>query len=96
MRGSSKRTLEEAAAHEESDDDDYDDHARGPAKARSRTKQARQPVRKRARRTYGGSDIDSDGEELDSDEDSFQDDFDDDEPETNEKGRPLRKAVKKQ
>lgn len=95
MRGSSKRTLEEAAAHEESDDDDYDDHARGPAKARSRTKQARQPVRKRARRTYGGSDIDSDGEELDSDEDSFQDDFDDDEPETNEKGRPLRKAVKK-
>lgn len=95
MRGS-KRTLEEIVAHEESDDDDYDDHAPGPSKSRSsRTKQARAPVRKKPRRVYGGSDIDSDGEELDSDEDSFQEDSDDDDIETNERGRPVRKSAKK-
>jgi len=93
---SAKRTLEEIIAHEDSDDDDYDDRAPGPSKSRSsRAKQNRAPVRKKPRRRYSGSDIESDGEDLDSEEDSFQEDSDEDEIETNERGRPVRKTAKK-
>ncbi|KAK5052586.1 hypothetical protein LTR84_002451 [Exophiala bonariae] len=99
MARGSKRTLEEIANHEESDDDDYDDHARSPAK-KSRSSKNKQPrasgnPHKKPRREYGDSDIDSDDDDLVPDDSASEDDFEDDEPETNENGRPMRRTAKK-
>ncbi|EXJ88161.1 hypothetical protein A1O1_05089 [Capronia coronata CBS 617.96] len=93
-----KRTLEDVVNQEDSADEDYDDRAPGPSKARSsRSRKHRgAPARKKQRRGYRGSDIETDEEDVLSDEEqSFDDDIDDDEVETNERGRPVRKTTKK-
>ncbi|KIY03355.1 uncharacterized protein Z520_00046 [Fonsecaea multimorphosa CBS 102226] len=92
----SKRSLEEVVNYEDSDDEDYDDRAAGPSKSRSAKSRRRgAPVRKKRRRGYNGSDVDSDSDEVVSDEeDSFSDEEDDDDIETNAIGRPVRRAAK--
>ncbi|KIW92116.1 uncharacterized protein Z519_07100 [Cladophialophora bantiana CBS 173.52] len=94
MRGS-KRTIEEAVNYEDSDDEDYDDRAAGPSKSRSAKSRRRgAPVRKKQRRGYRGSDVDSDSDEIVSDdEDSFSDE-EEEQIETNAIGRPVRRAAK--
>lgn len=94
-----KRSLKEIVDQEDSADEDYDDRAQGPQRPRlSRSKQQGAPARKKQRRGYRGSDVDSDGGELLSDDESSFDDNDDeeDEIETNERGRPVRKSAKKE
>ena len=95
-RGSHKRTIEEAANFEASDDDDYDDKAPRESKSR-RTKSSHhgRPAKKK-RRTH----LDDDSELEDSDveesaEDSYaQSEHEDEAVETNEHGRPVRRATK--
>ncbi|KIW16999.1 hypothetical protein PV08_04190 [Exophiala spinifera] len=96
-RNSNKRTLEEVAMAEDPDDDDYDDHAPRPSRTRpSKSRRTGPPARKKQKRGYRGSDIDTDGEEVSSDEESFEDEeSEEEEVETNERGRPVRKSVKK-
>ncbi|KIX01800.1 uncharacterized protein Z518_09527 [Rhinocladiella mackenziei CBS 650.93] len=93
----SKRTLEEIAMQEDSDDEDYDDKAPGPSRSRAtRSRRHSAPARKKRRRGYKGSDVDSDDDELLSDEeDSFDDGSEEEEIETNERGRPVRQSTKK-
>lgn len=92
-----KRTLEEIAAAEDSNDEDYDDRAPGPS--RSRAHRSRRPdhhVRKKQRRGgYRGSDVDSDDEEIESDEEESYNETSDEDVERNEKGRPVRRSTKK-
>ena len=88
-----KRTLEEIANAEDSDDVDYDDKAsRGPRRSR---KKARLGKKVRRQRRYGhDSDISDDDDDIDE-EDSFSEaSHESEEVETNEKGRPVRRAVK--
>jgi len=96
---SAKRTIEEIVMQEDSNDEDYDDRAPGPSRSRAaRSRRQDRPARKRQRRGYRGSDVDSDDEEIVSDDEeaSFTDESDEEEPvETNERGRPVRKAAKK-
>lgn len=82
---------------EDSDDEDYDDNAPGPSSKSRHTKHRQRgaPVRKKQRRGYRGSDVDSDDEDLVSDEDDSFSDESEEEVETNERGRPVRKSVKK-
>ncbi|KAJ9615621.1 TAT-binding protein-like protein 7, AAA ATPase [Cladophialophora chaetospira] len=95
---SSKRSLEELAQADDSNDEDYDDRAPGasrPKPSRSR-RQPGAPPRKKQRKGYGGSDIESDSDAVASDDDSFDEDDEDEPPvEINEAtGRPVRRAVK--
>ena len=96
-RGSAKRSLEEIIDAEDPSDDDYDDQA--PAASRSRAGKSRRkrdaPARKKQRRNYG-SGIESDSNDLESDEEASFDEAEEDEPiETNPAtGRPVRNAVK--
>ena len=93
-----KKTLEEVAQAEDSNDDDYDDKAPGPSKKvhSSRTRRRDKPTKKRRPR-YLGSDVESDDDNLDSDDEVSLEssDQEEEEIETNEKGRPVRRAVKK-
>jgi ATPase family AAA domain-containing protein 2 len=94
----SKRTFEEAANFEESDDEDYDDKAPRDSKSRRNKPSHRgRPARKK-RRAHDDDDDDSDlgdTNEEESAEDSFAESEQDEEPvETNEHGRPVRKAAK--
>ncbi|KIV85768.1 hypothetical protein PV11_01427 [Exophiala sideris] len=96
--GASKRTLEEIAQQEDPDDDDYDDRAPGPSSKprHHKSRGSGPPARKKQRRAkYGGSDVDSDDEELVSESESFEEEDSEDEVETNEKGRPVRRSAKK-
>ena len=98
-KNSSRRTLEEIINYDDSDDEDYDNKAPGPSKPRpSRSKRSVDQVsrNKQKIRKYRGSDIETDDGELESDDDeaSFGDESDE-EVETNEKGRPVRKSAKK-
>lgn len=98
MRGSKNKTLEEIAQAEDSDDFDYDDSAPGPSKPRhTRPRGPQKSARKKQRRgAYRGSDVDSDGEDLVSDDsESFGGEDEDEEIETNENGRPLRRSAQK-
>jgi ATPase family AAA domain-containing protein 2 len=92
----SKRTIEEVAAAEDSNDEDYDDKQAGPSPSRRRTARSRtqnRPAKKKKRTGYDGSDIDSDDEEpLSDDSEGYS--SEDEPPETNEKGRPIRRAKK--
>ena len=94
-----KTTLEEAVQFEDSNDDDYDDKAPGPSKKirSSRSRRRGEKPAKKKRTKYRGSDVESDEEEIDSDEDVSMEssELEDEEIETNEKGRPVRRAVKK-
>ncbi|KAL6249108.1 TAT-binding protein-like protein 7, AAA ATPase [Rhinocladiella similis] len=92
-----KRTLEEVAMAEDPEDYDYDDRAARPSRPRpSKSRRAGPPARKKQRRGYRGSDIDTDGEEVSSDEDSFaEEESAEEEVEKNERGRPVRKSAKK-
>lgn len=99
-RGSANKTLEEIAMADDSEDEDYDNKA--PATSDSRPKRSRKGGEPRIRKNrravrYGGSDIDDDDEDpLDDDEDeSFSEKSAEEEVETNDKGRPVRKSVKK-
>ncbi|KAK5275761.1 TAT-binding protein-like protein 7, AAA ATPase, partial [Exophiala xenobiotica] len=96
-RNANKRSLEELVQAEDPNDDDYDDHASGPSKARtSKPRRSGPPARKKQRRGYQGSEIDSDDEQVSSNEESFDEEgSEDEEVETNEKGRPVRKTAKK-
>ena len=95
----SKRTFEEAANMEESDDYDYDDKAPGTSKARSTKSSHRSRPAKRRRRAQEdeeGEDSeldDSDDEELAEDSDA-EFEHEEERVETNEHGRPVRKATK--
>jgi SpoVK/Ycf46/Vps4 family AAA+-type ATPase len=93
-----QRTLEEHAQAEDENDDDYDDRAPGPAKKfrGSRSRRGEKSSKKRRLR-YGGSDVESDDNDLDSDDEVSLEssDQEEEEIETNEKGRPVRRAVKK-
>ena len=101
------KTLEEIAQAEDSNDEDYDDAAPGPSsKSKSRSRSSRhqykdRSVRRKKVRKYRGSDIEADD---DDDEDEDDDESDggawtqesgEDEIETNEKGRPMRRNAKK-
>ncbi|ETI25778.1 hypothetical protein G647_02552 [Cladophialophora carrionii CBS 160.54] len=94
-----KRSLEDIVNAEDSQDEDYDDRAQ----AASRTKPTRSrrhggaPPRKKQRKGYGGSDIDSDSDVVESDDEaSFDEDEEDAPVETNPAtGRPVRSAAKK-
>lgn len=93
-----KRTLEEVAQAEEPNDDDYDDRAPGPSKkARNSRSRRRDKPQKKKRTKYRGSDVDSDEEELDSDDEVSieSSEAEEEKVETNENGRPVRRAVKK-
>ncbi|RMZ91465.1 hypothetical protein DV736_g1301, partial [Chaetothyriales sp. CBS 134916] len=98
------RTLEEIAQAEDSNDEDYDDQAPGPStKAKSHSKRSRhhdRPVqqKKKGWRKYRGSDIESDDDEDEEDSEdggAWTAESEDDEVETNDNGRPLRRAAKK-
>ncbi|RMZ83452.1 hypothetical protein DV737_g1579, partial [Chaetothyriales sp. CBS 132003] len=97
------RTLEEIAQAEDSNDEDYDDHAPGPStKPKSRSRRSRHHDRpaqkKRSSRKYRGSDIESDDDDNDEDSEdggAWTAESEDEEVETNDKGRPLRRAAKK-
>jgi SpoVK/Ycf46/Vps4 family AAA+-type ATPase len=93
-----QRTLEEHAQAEDENDDDYDDRAPGPAKkVRGSRSRRREKPSKKKRTKYGGSDVESDENDLDSDDEVSLESSDQEEEaiETNEKGRPVRRAVKK-
>ncbi|KAK5458409.1 TAT-binding protein-like protein 7, AAA ATPase [Exophiala xenobiotica] len=96
-RNANKRSLEELVQAEDPNDDDYDDHASGPSKARTtKSRRSGPPARKKQRRGYEGSEIDSDDEQVSSNEESFDEEgSEDEEIETNERGRPVRKTAKK-
>lgn len=96
-RSANKRSLEELVQAEDPDDDDYDDHASGPSKARTtKSRRSGPPARKKQRRGYRGSEIDSDDEQVSSNDESFdEEESEDEEVETNERGRPVRKTAKK-
>lgn len=93
-----QRTLEEHAQAEDENDDDYDDRAPGPAKKirGSRFRRRGKPIKKKRTR-YGGSDVESDENDLDSDDEVSLEssDQEEEEVETNDKGRPVRRAVRK-
>lgn len=91
----SKRTFEEAANFEESDDEDYNDKAPRESKTR-RTKSSHRgrPAKKKRRAHDDDSDV-LDTDEEESAEDEFVESEQEEEPvETNEHGRPVRKAAK--
>ncbi|KAJ4575658.1 TAT-binding protein-like protein 7, AAA ATPase [Exophiala dermatitidis] len=98
MPSYNKRSLDIAdiVNQEDSADEDYDDRAPGPSKSRSSRsrKQRGAPARKKRRRGYRGSDIDSEDDDIVSDEEDSFDDADD-HVETNERGRPVRQTTKK-
>ena len=98
-RGRPSPTLEQIAQQEDSNDDDYDDRAPGPAKGKParRSRGTSSVVRKKIKRgTYGGSDIESDDEEIDSDDDGPSSHEASEEPVTRtETGRPARSSAKK-
>jgi hypothetical protein len=92
----SKRTFEEAANFEESDDEDYDDKAPRESKIRRTKSSHRGKPAKKKRRAHAddGSELE-DTDEEESAEASFVESEQDEEPvETNEHGRPVRKAAK--
>ncbi|KPI44821.1 Tat-binding-like protein [Cyphellophora attinorum] len=95
MRGTRNKTLEEIAQAEDSNDDDYDDAAPGPSKHRHSRRGAPKGVRRKPWRGYKGSDVDSDSEEVLSDDSGSFGESEDEEVETNENGRPVRNSVKK-
>ncbi|KAL9112001.1 MAG: hypothetical protein Q9227_003621 [Pyrenula ochraceoflavens] len=92
-------TWEEIAQAEDPDDDDYDNRAPAPSasKSRKRRKHGNHKVaRKRQKRGYADSDSGvTDGSSDIEDETSEESASDlSPEPETNERGRPVRKTVK--
>ena len=94
------RTLEEIAQYDDPEDVDYDNAAPGSARPRlSRPKRGgEKSIRKKQKRVkYRGSDIESDEEDVESDDEeaSFAEETEEEEIETNEKGRPIRKTAKK-
>lgn len=94
----SKRPLEDIVNQEDSADEDYDDRAPRPSKSRSSRarKNHGAPARKKQRRNYKGSDIESDDDDALSDDDEALDEgLSDPSVETNEKGRPVRSVTKK-
>lgn len=96
-----ERTLEEIAQQEDSDDEDYNDAAPGPSKPKHSRKSrgTSKLVRKKVKRGgYRGSDVDSDSNEIASDDEegSFEEDSAEEEAETNPAtGRPMRRTAKK-
>ena len=92
----SKRTFEEAANFEASDDEDYDDKAPRESRTR-RTKSSHhgRPAKKRRREHEDDDSELGDSDEEESAEDSYVESGQEEEPvETNEHGRPVRKATK--
>lgn len=88
-----KRTLEEIANADDSDDTDYDDRSAVPSRRHKRAKMGKKPSRRR--RAYGSGSDDIESDEDDISEESFNENSEgSEEVETNEKGRPLRRAVK--
>ena len=99
-KGRSGRTLEEIAQYDDSDDEDYDNAGSGPSKPRTTRpkRSAEKSARKQKKqRRYKGSDIESDDEDVESDEEeeSYGEESVEEEVETNERGRPVRKTAKK-
>jgi ATPase family AAA domain-containing protein 2 len=93
-----KRTLEEVAQAEDSNDDDYDDRAPGLSKkARSSRSRRREKPQKKKRTRYRGSEVESDEDDLDSEDEVSMEssEAEEEKVETNENGRPVRRAVKK-
>ena len=94
-RDLSERDLQQIVAHDDSNDEDYDD-ADPPIRSRSQIKRKRGtsavPRKKPRRAGYRGSDVSDDDEEASEEEEWTQ--SSDDQIETNEKGRPVRTAVK--
>ncbi|RMZ79383.1 hypothetical protein DV738_g3385, partial [Chaetothyriales sp. CBS 135597] len=97
------RTLAEIALADNSSDEDYDDHVpEASAKTKSRSKRSRhhdRPAQKKKRsRKYRGSDIESDNDEDENDSEddgAWTAESEDEQIETNDNGRPLRRAAKK-
>lgn len=97
-RGLTDNDLAAVAAAEDSNDDDYDDRqpARSPRKQKSRRGGSSLPKKKSRRAGYRGSDISDDEDDDDiSEQLEWTGESDQEEPETNERGRPVRKAVQK-
>jgi hypothetical protein len=91
----SKRTFEEAANFEESDDEDYDDKAPRESKTRRTKSSRRGRPAKRRRRAHDDDDSELGDTDEDSAEESFVESEQEEEPvETNEHGRPVRRAAK--
>jgi hypothetical protein len=91
----SKRTFEEAANFEESDDEDYDDKAPRESKTRRTKSSNRGRPAKKKRRALDDDDSELGDTDEDSAEESFVESEQEEEPvETNEHGRPVRKAAK--
>jgi ATPase family AAA domain-containing protein 2 len=91
----SKRTFEEAANFEESDDEDYDDKAPRESKSRRTKSSHRGRPPKKKRRAQDDDDSELGDTDEDSAEESFVESEQEEEPvETNEHGRPVRKAAK--
>lgn len=92
-----KRTFEEIVNAEESGDEDYDDRETRPSRKKTRpSKSQRRHARKRVRRSDDDDeDDDGEGDEDDLSEGSHSGTGDEAEKiEINEKGRPIRSAVK--
>jgi ATPase family AAA domain-containing protein 2 len=91
----SKRTLEEILQAEDSQDEDYDDRAPGPARPSKPRRQGGGGGHvSKKRRKHKGSDIDSDDEEVLSDDSYDSEPSEEEMVETNDNGRPLRRAAK--
>jgi ATPase family AAA domain-containing protein 2 len=91
----SKRTFEEAANFEESDDEDYDDKAPRESKTRRTKSSHRGRPAKKKRRAQDDDDSELGDTDEDSAEESFVESEQEEEPvETNEHGRPVRRAAK--
>ena len=97
MSNRNKRKFDLDPTASDPEDDDYDDvdRAQPQRRRRPRTPGARKQGSKRRRRSYNGSDIDEDDEDIIED-DSFTERSESEEPEVNPAtGRSVRRATKK-
>jgi ATPase family AAA domain-containing protein 2 len=96
-RGSANKTLQEIAQADDSEDEDYDNSAPAASDSRRRRKKQgpKRPGKKRRRGGYGDSDIDDGDSIVDDEDESFDEASEEEEVETNDNGRPMRKPVQK-
>lgn len=92
------RDLAAIANAEDSNDDDYNDReqrSRPKQKSKSRRGGSALPRKKPRKGGYKGSDVSDDDDDVSTEEEVWTDEEEREQPETNERGRPVRKATKK-
>ncbi|KAK5080053.1 TAT-binding protein-like protein 7, AAA ATPase [Exophiala xenobiotica] len=97
-RDITNRDLAAIANAEDSNDEDYNDReqrSRPKQKARPRRGGSALPRKKQQRGGYKGSDVSDDDDDEVTEDEVWTDEEEPEEPETNERGRPMRRAAKK-